>query len=143
MPRIAKTLLLALSLAVSSTAVFAQGSGSTAPSTPATPNFHDAYQVKRSVTGVIQKIDEAQRIVLFTDEKNGEPWGFQASEEIRFRTDKGIFEKKKITWTDLAKGHRIRVEFRAEARSGELRVAEAVASVKVRKLKKTRSRRGS
>ncbi len=112
MPGTRFTILLALSLLVFPVALSAQGSGSTAPlPVPAggAGGVSGAYDVTTSITGTLLKLADNGKTFQVMDERTGQAYTFTLGERTRFRADKKVMGKKKIAWSELAEGHRVRV----------------------------------
>ncbi len=75
------------------------------------------------------------------DEKTENKIVFQVGERTRYRADKKVLGKKKISWSELAVGQRIRVKVKADvdeatSEDGKQIVKIRVLEVKVLKPKK-------
>ena len=109
MPGTRFTILLALSLLVFPVALSAQGSGSTAPLPVPAGGVSGAYDVTTSNTGTLLKLADNGKTFQVMDERTGQAYTFTLGEKTRFRADKKVMGKKKIAWSELAEGHRVRV----------------------------------
>ncbi len=140
-----KLFLLTLSLLLLSVPALGQGSGTTLPEgMPRGTGYGNPggpYTVTASFTGQLQKIDRHAGAFLMVIEKTGEKIVFEVGERTRYRADKKVLGKKKISWSELAVGQRIRVKIRAErseepSENGEQAISVSVLEVKVVKPKK-------
>ena len=111
MPKTRFTILLALSLLVFPVALSAQGSGSTAPLPVPVHGGGaiQAYNVIVSITGTLLRLADNGKTFQVMDERTGQAYTFTLGERTRFRADKKVMGKKKIEWSELEEGHRVRV----------------------------------
>ena len=135
-----RLLLPTLSLLLLPVAVQAQGSGTTLPGGVSFGNS-DPYTVTYSFKGQLQQIDRNAGLFLMVDEKSEERIVFQVGEKTRYRADKQVLGKKKISWSELAVGQRIQVRAKVlyeESTSGDENadMTITVQEVKVLKPKK-------
>ncbi len=140
---IARRLLLpTLSLFLFSVTAQGQGSGTTFPGgmpggvgsgAPGGP-----YTVTYSFKGQLQQIDRGAGAFLMVDDKSEQKIVFHVGEKTRYRADKKALGKKKISWSELAVGQRIRVKakvVREEPISEDEKPAIKVTVLEVKVLK--------
>ena len=136
-----KTLrLLSLCAIVALMAGSALGQGSGPDGEPVASSAggdRNSFSAPTSLTGVVTQIDQAEYALAVTDESSGKQWVFKIEKGTRLRADKGVFEGKKINWSQLQVGQRIRVTFHTRAQAGTANLGQNVVEIKVRKPKKT------
>ncbi len=69
--QLTKPFVLFFSVALFSGALLAQGSGTTIPRTPG-PDYRDSYTVTRSVTGILEELNDQGKTLRIVDEKSGQ-----------------------------------------------------------------------
>ncbi len=96
------------------------------------------HTVTYSLKGQLQQIDRNAGAFLMVDEKSEQQIIFHVGERTRYRADKKVLGKKKISWSELAVGQRIRVKAkvsREEPASEEEEQAIKVTVLEVKVLK--------
>ena len=142
---IRRLFLPTLSLFLFSVAALGQGNGTTMPGGfPGGVGFGSPggpYKVTASFKGQLQQIDREAGAFLMVVEKTEDKIVFEVGERTRYRADKKVLGKKKISWSELAVGQRIRVKVEAvrdeeTSEDGEQTLKVTVLEVKVLKPKK-------
>ena len=137
--QLTKPFVLFFRLALFSGALLAQGSGTTIPRSPG-PGYRDSYAVTRSVTGILEELNEQGKTLQIVDEKSGQSLTFALGEKTKLRADKKVLGKTKISWSDLETGHRVRVKFVLPS----VQVAElSIHDIEVKEIKVLKPRRES